>query len=319
MAAGKDADNSKKRPIIIKRIKKGGGGHHGGAWKVAYADFVTAMMAFFLLLWLLNQVPQEKLKGLSDYFTPTVGIKGMIGQNEKGMSGDVDAGPKMKSGGTPSVVFGAPPTTGDVAKAPETDIMDVGDYYQEKLQVTESKAEEISSELEKKKFERIQDEINKAIEDSPELKEFKKNMQVTQTQEGLQIEVTDLEGVSMFELGSSSLKTEIQPLLAKVTEVIRKTDNKVAIVGHTDSLSYSGKRDYSNWELSSDRANASRRFLEASGLDDGRIYRVEGKADKDHFDEKDPISPRNRRISIILLKKSITDNNPKSKKDAKVN
>ena len=301
--AGKDLN---KRPIIIKRVKKVAGGHHGGAWKVAYADFVTAMMAFFLLLWLLAQAPKEKLVGLADYFTPTVGINGKIGRQDKGAQGDIDIGVKTKAAGAPAVIYGAPPTTGDIKQAPETDIADKDENVdQGTVQITETKAEQIAQELEKKKFDEVNKELQQAIQKNPELSDFKDNIQVKQTQEGLKIEIMDLEGVSMFERGGTTLNIDVQPLLAKVAEVIRKTDNKVAIVGHTDGVSYSGKRDYSNWELSADRANASRRFLTATGLDEKRIYRVEGKADQEHFDKAHPEAPQNRRISIILLKKSI--------------
>jgi chemotaxis protein MotB len=312
MAGPKDPN---KRPVIIKKVKKvSGGGHHGGAWKVAYADFVTAMMAFFLLLWLIAQVPKEKLQGIAEYFTPTVGVKNLVGRDENGASGDIAVGVKTEAASAPSVVFGAPPTTGDVVKAPETDIVQDSEYYDQRvgeLKVTQQTAEAIAAELEKKDFEKVESELKQAIEKNPELREFKDNLQIKQTQEGLQIEITDLEGISMFERGSTTLSVDVQPLLAKVADVVRKTDNKIAIVGHTDSVGYSGVRDYSNWELSADRANASRRFLTQTGLDEKRIFRVEGKADKDQFDPTNPEAPRNRRISIILLKKSIAPVNGK--------
>jgi len=275
------ARDPNKRPIIIKRIKKVAGGHHGGAWKVAYADFVTAMMAFFLLLWLLAQAPKEKLVGLADYFTPTVGLKDKAGAGLKGATGDIDVGIKIKAAGSPNVMPGAPPTEGDIAKAPETDDET---EHQEKLQVNKSDAEEIAQALEKKKFDEIKKELTDAIEKTPELKEFKNNLQIKQTAEGLQIEITDLGTTSMFEVGSSNLKDEIKPLLAKVSETIGKVDNKVSIIGHTDSLGYKGHNNgYSNWELSSDRANASRRFLAEAGLDTNRVFKVEGKADREHL------------------------------------
>jgi chemotaxis protein MotB len=306
MAAAKDPN---KRPIIIKKVKKvSGGGHHGGAWKVAYADFVTAMMAFFLLLWLIAQVPKEKLKGIAEYFTPTVGVKGQVGKQENGATGDIAIGVKDEAAGAPAVVFGAPPTTGAVVKAPETDIVQDSEDYDQRmgeLKVTEKTAEAIAAELEKKKFDEVQQELKDAIEKNPELKEFKDNLQIKQTQEGLQIEITDLEGISMFERGGTTLNVDVQPLLAKVADIVRKTDNKIAIVGHTDAVAYGSGREYSNWELSSDRANASRRFLTETGLDEKRIFRVEGKADKDSFNPDDPEAAQNRRISIILLKKSI--------------
>lgn len=301
----KSTDNS-KRPIIIKKIKKGGGGgHHGGAWKVAYADFVTAMMAFFLLLWLITQVPQEKLTGIADYFTPTVGVRENSGADLQGSIGNQDIGMKDKPASAPGVVFGAPPTEGPLVKAPEAnDVIEVDNDDADKLNLSETEAEKIESELEKKRFEDVRAEIENAVQQDANLAAFKQNLKIDQTEEGLRIQITDLEGVSMFELGSSNLRGEVQPLLAKLTDIISKVDNKVAIIGHTDSKAYKGVR--TNWDLSSERANASRAFLTSSGLEDNRIFRIEGRADKEHFDEN-PESPKNRRISIILLKKSITE------------
>lgn len=302
-----------KRPIIVKKIKKVSGGHHGGAWKVAYADFVTAMMAFFLLLWLLAQVPKDKLRGISDYFKPTVGIKEKVGVGLKGASGEIDNGIKTKQAAAPNVMQGAPPQEGDIAKAPTTDDSTEAenpDNSAEKLQVNKNEAEEIAAAVDKKHFEEIQKELNDAIEKTPELKEFKNNLQIKQTQEGLQIEITDLGNTSMFEIGSSKLKAATQPLLAKVAETIGKVDNKVSIIGHTDSLNYKNANGYSNWELSADRANSSRRFLVESGLNQDRIFKVEGKADRDHLVKDDPNSAQNRRISIILLKKSLAPTTP---------
>lgn len=297
------AKDPSKRPIIIKKIKKGGHAHHGGAWKVAYADFVTAMMAFFLLLWLLAQAPKEKLVGLADYFAPTVGLKERVGVGLKGASGDIDNGIKIKPGGMPSVMPGAPPTTGDVPQAPQADTDEI--VEEEKLEVSQNEAEKIAEALDKKHFDEIQKELKEAIEKNPELKEFQDNIKVTQTAEGLQIEITDLDGISMFEIGSSNLRIQTQPLIAKISETIQKVDNKVSIIGHTDSLGYKNSGDYSNWELSSDRANASRRFLVNTGLEEDRVFKVEGKADREPMAKNDPSAPQNRRISIILLKKSL--------------
>ena len=292
-----------KRPIVIKRIKKvSGGGHHGGAWKVAYADFVTAMMAFFLLLWLISQVPKEKLVGISDYFQPTIGIRDHAGQDLKGSVGNQDVGTESKPASTPGVVYGAPPTVGPTVKVPETPDIDTPDDS-DQVKLSRSEAEAVEGELEKKRFEDVKKEIEKAVDSNANLAEFKQNLKIDQTEEGLRIQITDLDGMSMFEVGSSNLRKDVQPLMAKLTEIIDKVDNKVAIIGHTDSRGYKNGR--TNWDLSAERANASRAFLSQNGLKDDRIYRIEGRADKEHFD-KDPDSPKNRRISIILLKKSIT-------------
>lgn len=338
------ADNN--RPIIIKKVKKvSGGGHHGGAWKVAYADFVTAMMAFFLLLWLVNQVPSEKLSGLADYFTPTAGLKGKVGDTGRGGQGRSEDGILKDGGSAPSIVYGAPDNFGDIAKAAETnkDTEDefegsefedapkfesptdgmadekkelikeaakeaqpkVVDAADAKLEISENDAEKIEEALEKKRFDDIAEELQKQIKDSPELSAFAENLKIDQTEEGLRIQITDLEGVSMFKSGATEIDIDTEPLLAKVSELLQSVDNKISIIGHTDSIAYNGKPNYSNWELSADRANASRRFLMEAGIDTKRIYKVEGMADSFHYLPEKPDDPQNRRISIIILKKSI--------------
>ncbi len=330
------ADNN--RPIIIKKIKKsGGGGHHGGAWKVAYADFVTAMMAFFLLLWLVGQVPSEKLSGLADHFTPTAGLKGKVGDTGKGGMGKGEDGRLKDGGSTPSVVFGAPDNTGDIAKAAETDKETEDEFEgsefeeapefdrptagtdqvqpeivedsEKSLEISKNDAEVIEAALEKERFDEISKELEAQIKGSPELKDFAENLKIDQTDQGLRIQITDLAGVSMFQSGQTELNIDTEPLLAKVSELIQSVDNRVAIIGHTDSVPFNGRDGYSNWELSADRANASRRFLMQTGIEKHRIYKVEGMADSSHYVPDDPKNPQNRRISIILLKESIAPTN----------
>jgi len=324
------ADNS-KRPIIIIKIKKvSGGGHHGGAWKVAYADFVTAMMAFFLLLWLVSQVPTEKLSGLADYFTPTAGLKGQVGNSGRGGQGRDEDGILKDGGATPNIVYGAPDNSGDIAKAAETNketedeyegsefedvpkfdsptdgvSAEVKDKAADKIEVDTKDAEKIEEALEKKRFDEIAQDLKEQIAKTPELAEFAENLKIDQTEEGLRIQLTDLEGVSMFKSGEAELNIDTEPLLAKVSELLQSLNNKISIIGHTDSAPFNGKPNYSNWELSADRANASRRFLMEAGIDSKRIYKVEGMADSLHFVPENPVDPKNRRISIIILKKSI--------------
>jgi chemotaxis protein MotB len=315
------ADNS-KRPIIIKKVKKvSGGGHHGGAWKVAYADFVTAMMAFFLLLWLVSQVPTEKLSSLADYFTPTAGLKGQVGNSGKGGQGREEDGILKDGGSTPNIVYGAPDNSGDIAKAAETNVETENEFEgsqfedapefetptdaKEKIEVAEKDAEKIEEALEKKRFDEIAENLKEQIEKSPELAAFADNLKIDQTEDGLRIQLTDLEGVSMFKSGDSELNIDTEPLLAKVSELLQSVDNKISIIGHTDSVPFNGKPNYSNWELSADRANASRRFLLDTGVDPKRLYKVEGMADSLHYNPENPEDPQNRRISIIIMKKSI--------------
>lgn len=320
-----------ERPIIIKKIKKvSGGGHHGGAWKVAYADFVTAMMAFFLLLWLVGQVPSEKLSGLADYFTPTAGLKGKVGDTGKGGQGVADDG-RLKDGGndTPNIISGAPDNFGEIAKAAETNKDTDAEYEgadfdeaqefttpataeteiiseaEKVLEISEANAEAIEAALEKKRFDELAEELKKQIAATPELEEFSENLKIDQTEEGLRIQITDLEGVSMFRSGSTDINIDTEPLLAKVSELLQSVDNKISIIGHTDSVPFGGRENYSNWELSADRANASRRFLMQAGIQPNRIFKVEGMADSFHFKPETPNDPENRRISIMILKKSI--------------
>ena len=310
------------RPIIVKKIiVEAHAGHHGGAWKVAYADFVTAMMAFFLLLWLVSQVPTEKLSGLADYFTPTAGLKGQVGNSGKGGQGREEEGILKDGGSTPNIVYGAPDNFGDIAKAAETNKETENEYEgaefedapefeiptaaKEKIEVSENDAEKIEEALEKKRFEEIAENLKAEIEKTPELAEFAQNLKIDQTEQGLRIQITDLDGVSMFQSGDSELNINAEPLLAKVSELLQSVDNKISIIGHTDSVPFNGKPNYSNWELSADRANASRRFLLDTGVNNTRIYKVEGMADSLHFMPENPEDPQNRRISIILMKKSI--------------
>lgn len=331
------------KPIIIKKIKKvSGGGHHGGAWKVAYADFVTAMMAFFLLLWLLQSTPTEKLTGIADYFTPTAGLKGKVGDTGRGGQGRSEDGIMKDGGSTPSLVYGAPDNSGDIAKVAETNKeterefegaefeappdfetptdgankkenkankadaqTKIAEKKDNKIEVSENDAEKIEQALEQKRFDDIAKNLQEQISKSPELASFAQNLKVDQTEQGLRIQITDLDGVSMFKSGAADLNIEVEPLLAKVSEVIQGVDNKIAIIGHTDSVPYSGKDNYTNWELSADRANASRRFLLDAGVEPTRIYKIEGMADRFHLDGQHPESPENRRISIIIMKKSV--------------
>jgi chemotaxis protein MotB len=274
------------QPIIInKKVKKGGDhGHHGGAWKVAYADFVTAMMAFFLLLWLLSSATVEQKAGIGDYFTPTTSFRA----GESGAGGILggqtlsDSGAKIGEGGTPSVVVELTPPS---KKATEKDI------------------EELAAEREQQSFEDAVEALNKAITDSPELSDLQDNIQVDMTSEGMRIQIVDREGGALFQAGSANMTSRTRELLEQIGKVIAELPNDISISGHTDASPFS-RGDYSNWELSSDRANASRRQLVSSGIDTARIVQVIGKADQEPLIEEDPFLPENRRVSIVLKRTS---------------
>jgi len=322
--------------IIIKKVKKGhGGGHHGGAWKVAYADFVTAMMAFFLLLWLLNATTQEQRKGISDYFAPasvsrtTSGSGALLGGMTMTKDGALNARgqpvqvplPKSEDVVDPSdddadVLHRMPEMDGPNDQAPEQ----AADASNGKLPgkegakdpttLSDNDVEKVVREHEEKLFTQAEQELRQAISTSPELKKLAESLLIDQTPEGLRIQIVDQDQLSMFALGSASPNPQTRQLLAEVAKVVAKLPNRIAVSGHTDSTPYSANSSYTNWELSTDRAQASRRMLVEDGLPPERIQRVMGKADREPLIANDPASPRNRRISIVLLRESVAASMP---------
>jgi len=283
-----------KNATIIKKVKKGGhGGHHGGAWKVAYADFVTAMMAFFLLLWLLNAVTQEQLEGISNYFAPqniapsASGAGGVLGGQSVAEPGAIGApvNPDIMDMDLPNPSAG----TGGFETPPD--------------EMDERTAEEIMEEREEEQFQEAEDALREAIRGIPTLAEMADNLLIDDTPEGLRVQIVDQEGLAMFPRGSSDMFGHTRDLLALVAQVIQKMPQKIAISGHTDATKFGGGgQGYTNWELSADRANASRRELMRNGVPEDRISRVVGKAAEDPLFADDPKDPRNRRISITLLR-----------------
>ncbi len=276
------AEIQQQAPIIIKKIKKGGHGHHGGAWKVAYADFVTAMMAFFLLMWLLNATTKVQKEGIADYFTPTVGLKDSLGIGFKGGSAKSEEGTEKSDMAKPAIMVGMP-EQGTVAT------------QEEKKSPTDAKEENML-------FDKAAADIKKAFEEDPNLKELSENIILEQTPEGLKIEMLDLDKHPMFEPGTSELSVYGRRMLSKMVEVVKATPNYVSITGHTDTSAFAPSTNYTSWELSADRANASRRFMLSTNMEAERVSRVVGVADREPLTGEDPKSSRNRRISIILLR-----------------
>lgn len=273
--------------IIIKRIKKGGHGAHGGAWKVAYADFVTAMMAFFLLLWLLSSASEEQKDGIAEYFAPTVGLKDSQGiGTEGGKSPAESEGVSKDSSTAPSIVFGAP---------------SVGEHQLDPSMISDEEAES-----ESKSFEELGKKIEELFENDPELQKFKDNIILEETPEGLKIHVVDQDKLSMFESGKYELLSHTKTILSAIAKVAQSVPNNLSISGHTDASQYRAGATYTNWELSADRANSSRRYLLESGIAVERVKKVVGLADQEPIDKDNPMSPRNRHLSILLLKKTIS-------------
>jgi len=278
--------------VIIKRIKKGGhGGHHGGAWKVAYADFVTAMMAFFLLMWLINTTTPEQKRGIADYFAPasvsetTSGSGGILGGSALASSGSKGAGSKDI---IQALAPDAPPNVTDTGQSQN--------QSKSASQGQDTKADQAA-------LESAAQSLRQAMQDMPELAELSKQIIVDQTPEGLRIQLVDQEGRSMFKEGSAQPNDRAQVLLKAVAKVVAQLPNRISIAGHT-SASADGAKPASDWALSSARADASRQILQAAGVDPDRIYQVSGKADSDPLYPDDPVLPGNRRISIVLLREA---------------
>ncbi len=303
-----------EQPIIIKRIKKGHADHHGGAWKVAYADFVTAMMAFFLLLWLLNAVTEEQLQGIADYFAPTTvsqstsGAGGMLGGKTVG------EGAMSSQGTTPSFALSLPPPSigqgGDALTEPKEGAEEGagagqgGEAPEQAKALTEEQIVKTNAEREQQQFERAQGALKQAINSIPELRKMADSLMVDNTPEGLRIQIVDQEGLAMFPRGSPDMYGHTRALLDMVARVIKQLPEKVSISGHTDSTQFVGQTSYGNWELSADRALATRRVLSAAGVPADRVDRVVGKADTEPLNTANPADPRNRRITIVLLRQT---------------
>jgi len=292
--------DDKKQPIVIKKIIKGGHGHHGGSWKVAYADFVTAMMAFFLLMWLLGSTSEGQKAGISDYFKNPAGVQGPGGASTS----------MIKLGGTLEI-----PKGDDSKKKEEKQKKDIAPEESRKEKTKESEAEEMAKEVEKKRLDTLLQDLKEAIEKSQALKPFKDQLLLDITPEGLRIQIVDKENRPMFGLASAKLKWYMKAILREITKIINKVPNRLSISGHTDVTSFvkgyyreyeetQERIRYTNWELSADRANAARREMMKNGLKQDKIGRVIGLASSVLFDKKNPKNPINRRISIIVMNKA---------------
>jgi chemotaxis protein MotB len=280
-------------PIIIKKVKKGGhGGHHGGAWKVAYADFVTAMMAFFLLMWLINTTSPEQKRGIADYFAPA-----SVSQTTSG-SGGILGGTALSNDGSKST--GSRDVIQQLAPQAPPDVTDSG---QSPTQAQSSAPANAPDKADDAALTSAAASLKQALQDMPELAELSKQMIVDQTPEGLRIQLVDQEGRSMFDEGSAKPNDRARVLLQAVAHVINQLPNRVTIAGHT-SASADGGKPTGDWTLSAQRADAARQVLQGAGVQADRIYQIAGKADSDPLYPDDPMLPGNRRITIVLLKEA---------------
>lgn len=263
-----------QRPIIVKRVRKGRAGH-SGAWKVAFADFATAMMAFFLVLWLMASATPEQKLAIEGYFRDPVGF------SEGGSSSPIDLG-----------------------GSPQVSILNSSSAAQATDSLTPDQVEALAEQMELQKMEILLQQLAQRIDESPRLREFKDQLVLDITDEGLRIQIVDKSQRPMFDIGSSKLKPYSEEILFELVGPLSSVPNRISLSGHTDAMPYSGSEEaYSNWELSADRANAARRALLVGGLQPERIARVVGLASSVLFDQKDPYHPVNRRISLIVLNK----------------
>lgn len=276
-------DAKKLQPIIIKKIKKGGHGAHGGAWKIAYADFVTAMMAFFLLMWLLGSTTEGDKKGIADFFNAPLKVALLHGGSGSGDSSHV-----LKGGGTDLTRSSGQVKRGDI-EAPRST-----------LNLLALKAEQHRAE--RARLEALKQKLLDKIAAEPRLAAVKGQIRLDMTRDGLRIQIVDENNQAMFDSGSAVVRPTMRDVLRDIGAVLAEVPNPLTLEGHTDAQSFGmGALGYSNWELSSDRANASRRELLAGGLPQDHVLRVQGLAHSVPLVPKDPNSPANRRISIVVM------------------
>jgi chemotaxis protein MotB len=273
-----------QRPIIVKRIKKGGHGHHGGAWKIAYADFVTAMMAFFLLMWLIGSTAKGDFEGIAEYFKTPLRVALFGG------TGYGDASSIIKGGGTD-----LNRTEGQVRR---------GEIRSQDKMTQLKAAQEEFERRERQVLMELKGRIENLIENNPAIKQFKNQLLIDITPEGLRIQIVDEQNRPMFDTSSADIKPYTRDILREIGKLLNAVPNRVTLSGHTDAAQFvGGDKGFSNWELSANRANAARRELVSGGMDEFKVLRVTGLASTIMFDRNDPLNPGNRRISIIVMNK----------------
>ena len=282
-------DAKKLQPIIIKRIKKGGHAVHGGAWKIAYADFVTAMMAFFLLMWLLGSTSEGDKKGIADYFQSPLKVALL-----NGGSGSGDSSSVLKGGGQDLTRSSGQVKRGDV-EAPRSTINLQALRHEQRV-------------AEATKLQELSEQVESELKNNAKLAQYASQIKLDMTRDGLRIQIVDGQARPMFDSGSAVVKPYMRELLRAIGSVLLEVPNRLTMEGHTDATPFpGGDRGYSNWELSADRANASRRELVAGGLTEDRVLRVLGLASSQPFNRNDPAEPQNRRISIIVMNRDAED------------
>ena len=282
-------DSKKLQPIIVKRVKRGGHAGHGGAWKIAYADFVTAMMAFFLLMWLLGSTTEGDRKGIADYFQSPLRVALLASGSGSGDSASV-----VKGGGTDLTR-----SEGQVKR---------GETETTRHTVNLRSLKQEARQAEAARLQALQQKMREMVANNPRLAALSSQIRLDMTPDGLRIQIVDEQSRAMFDSGSAVVKPYMRELLHEIAQVLGEVPNRLTIEGHTDAAPFGGgERGYSNWELSSDRANASRREMLAGGLPESRVLRVQGLASSALYERDAPLSAVNRRISIIVMNREAED------------
>ena len=306
--SGQDADAAPPQPPIKwkKVIDEGHAGAHGGAWKIALADMMTAMMAFFLLMWLLGATPEEQRQGIAEYFQPsdrtvsgageTSGSNGPFGGRSIVDPESLPSEPKQKSlmeRVTPRSEGG---TGEDRGSSP-----DDKPHPKYGKNLTEEEKQQIAAQAEREKLDKLEQEISENLAENQQLADLKGQVLFTREKDGLRIDIIDKANFSMFASGTANMDSRAQQLISEVTKSLAGMPNKLAVKGHTDSTPFPEGSERTNWSLSIERSEATRRMLEQGGISRGRVARIEGVADTAPFNAKDRGDPRNRRISITVL------------------
>ena len=289
-----------QRPIIKKIKKVQAAGAHGGAWKVAYADFTTAMMAFFMLLWLLNVAPPETLTGLAAYFTPTASTTKSRSGSEGPLGADVDDVENVTiiaTAASPVIIQGKPKTGDQQGQKLNTDEGDPeADSDRTKTTIAEMR--------ENQAFDAAQADIKAAIQKTPELVEMEDQVQFEQTEEGLEIQIVDKDRRTMFQNRTAQLYSYAEHLIETIGKTVRTLPNRIEISGHTRLEQFPAEETYTNWELSADRANAARRVLHLAGVSDNKVAQVIGRSANDPLHIDAPRRIENSRVTILLKREA---------------
>jgi chemotaxis protein MotB len=296
------------QPIVIKRIKKAEHAHHGGAWKVAYADFVTAMMAFFLLMWLINTTTPEQKRGIADYFAPQ-SISQTVSGSGGVLGGKVMGQESARAGGAVSLFQkNSPPSKNSAEKSTQNGASQGGATTTQgssaDAQATNKDGQNTATSMQNGEFAHAAEAIHQAVADNPDVAALSKQVVMDQTPEGMRIQLVDQDGRPMFQQGTATPMPYTRKLLETIGKVIDRLPNRVSIAGHTEGKAFIGPGGMTNWELSAERANAGRAILSATGLSSDRIYEVAGKAGSEPLLPEDPNASANRRLSIVLMREA---------------